>query len=132
MREQRFAASLARELAVAERSGTFVPRPESRDRLGRFLRVPLARVGAAGHPALPVRRHLTTRERAYYVVFTPRRVTLDTLVHVAGRRWAIEHGFETSKQDVDLSVPEIQHQLARLILHQIPPDPHHVIARSRW
>jgi hypothetical protein len=33
---------------------------------------------------------------------------------------------------VDLSVPEIQHLLARLIYQQIPPDPHHVIAHSRW
>ena len=40
MREQRLAAAWARELeAVAARIGAFVPRPESRDRLGRFMRV---------------------------------------------------------------------------------------------
>ena len=33
---------------------------------------------------------------------------------------------------VELSVPEIQHLLARLIFHQIPPDPHDVITHSRW
>jgi hypothetical protein len=43
MREQRLAAAWARELeAVAARIGAFVPRPESRDRLGRFMRVSVA------------------------------------------------------------------------------------------
>jgi SRSO17 transposase len=70
--------------------------------------VPLARIGADGHHALLVRRHLVSGERAYYVVFTPRRVTRDTLVHVAGRRWAIEQGFETSKQDVGLDEYEVR------------------------
>jgi SRSO17 transposase len=74
--------------------------------------VPLARVGAAGHHALLMRRRLTTAERAYYVVFTPRRVTLDTLVHVAGRRWAIEQGFETSKQYAGLDEYEVRTYVA--------------------
>lgn len=64
--------------------------------------VPLARVGADGYHALLVRQHLVTGDRAYYVVFTPRRVSQNTLVRVAGRRWAIEQAFETSKQEIDL------------------------------
>jgi SRSO17 transposase len=70
--------------------------------------VPLARVGADGHHALLVRRHCVTGERAYAVVFTIRRVTLDTLVRVAGRRWAIEQGFETSKQEIGLDQYEVR------------------------
>lgn len=70
--------------------------------------VPLARVGAKGQHALLVRRHLVTGERAYYVVFTPRRVTMGTLVQVAGRRWAIEQGFETSKQEIGLDQYEVR------------------------
>lgn len=70
--------------------------------------VPLARVGAEGYHALLVRRHLTTGDRAYYVVFTPRRVRAETLVQVAGRRWAIEQGFETSKQEVGLDEYEVR------------------------
>jgi SRSO17 transposase len=70
--------------------------------------VPLARVGAEGHHALLVRRHITTGERAYYVVCTPRRVRAETLVRVAGRRWAIEQGFETSKQEVGLDEYEVR------------------------
>ena len=43
MREQRLAATWMRELEpVATRIGAFVPRPESRDRLGRFLRATVA------------------------------------------------------------------------------------------
>ena len=70
--------------------------------------VPLARVGAAGHHALLVRQQLLTGDRAYYVVFTPRRVTLPTLVQVAGRRWAIEQAFETSKQEIGLDQYEVR------------------------
>ena len=70
--------------------------------------VPLARVGAAGQHALLVRQHLLTGDRAYYVVFTPRRVTLNTLVQVAGRRWAIEQAFETSKQEIGLDQYEVR------------------------
>ena len=70
--------------------------------------VPLARVGADGHHALLVRRHCTTSERAYYVVFTTRRVPLETLVSVAGQRWAIEQGFETSKQEIGLDQYEVR------------------------
>jgi SRSO17 transposase len=77
-------------------------------RLYDWALVPLARVGADGHHALLVRRHLVSGERAYYVVFTPRRVPLETLVHVAGRRWAVEQGFETSKQEVGLDEYEVR------------------------
>ena len=70
--------------------------------------VPLARVGADGQHALLVRQHLRTGDRAYYVAFTPRRVTLSTLVQVAGRRWAIEQGFETSKQEIGLDQYEVR------------------------
>jgi SRSO17 transposase len=77
-------------------------------RLYDWAAVPLARVGADGHHALLVRRHLTTGERAYYVVFTTRPVALDTLVPVAGQRWAIEQGFETSKQEIGLDEYEVR------------------------
>ena len=70
--------------------------------------VPLARVGATGHHALLVRRHRITGDRAYYVVFTPRRVSRRSLVAVAGRRWAIEQGFETSKQEIGLDQYEVR------------------------
>ena len=70
--------------------------------------VPLARIGADGHHALLVRQHLTTGDRAYYVVFSPRRVTRRTLVQVAGRRWAIEQAFETSKQEIGLDQYEVR------------------------
>jgi SRSO17 transposase len=51
---------------------------------------------------------LPTGDRAYFVVFTPRRVTLPTLVQVAGRRWAIEQALETSKQEIGLDQYEVR------------------------
>ena len=70
--------------------------------------VPQARVGASGHHALLVRQHRRTKERAYYVVFAPQRTTLETVVRVAGQRWAIEQGFEASKQEVGLDEYEVR------------------------
>jgi len=70
--------------------------------------VPLLRLGAPGYHALLVRRHPASGERAYYVVFTPRAVARDTLVRVAGQRWAIEQGFEASKQEVGLDEYEVR------------------------
>ena len=65
-------------------------------------------VGAPGHHALLVRRHRTTGDRAYYVVFAMRPVTMATLVPVAGQRWAMEQGFETSKQEIGLDEYEVR------------------------
>jgi SRSO17 transposase len=45
---------------------------------------------------------------AYYVVFGPADATLATLARVAGRRWAIEEGFEVAKQEVGLADYEIR------------------------
>lgn len=56
-----------------------------------------------------VRRSLkNSDELAYYVAFAPREgTTLDTLVQVAGRRWAIEAGFEAIKQECGLDEYEV-------------------------
>ena len=70
--------------------------------------VPQVRLGASGHHALLVRQQVRTKERAYYVVFAPRRTTLETYVRVARQRWAIEQGFETSKQEVGLDEYEVR------------------------
>ena len=53
---------------------------------------------------LVVRRSLKKpHELAYYVAFAPREgMTLKTLAQVAGRRWAIEAGFEATKQECGL------------------------------
>jgi hypothetical protein len=56
-----------------------------------------------------VRRNRTTGELAFYRCWTPRPVSLATLVRVAGRRWTIEERFQTSKGLVGLD----QHQVRR-------------------
>jgi SRSO17 transposase len=65
--------------------------------------------GQAGQRWLLVRRNRTTRELAFYHCWTPRPVSLATLVRVAGRRWTIEERFQTGKGLVGLD----QHQVRR-------------------
>ena len=65
--------------------------------------------GQAGQRWLLVRRNRTTRELAFYHCWTPRPVSLATLVRVAGRRWTIEERFQTGKVLVGLD----QHQVRR-------------------
>lgn len=58
---------------------------------------------------LLVRRSLKDpEERAYYAVFAPQGATLQDLVRVAGRRWAIEIAFEAAKQEVGLDQYEVR------------------------
>lgn len=50
-----------------------------------------------------------TDELAYYVAFARRQdVTLKTLVQVTSRRWAIEAGFEATKQECGLDEYEVR------------------------
>ena len=65
--------------------------------------------GQAGQRWLLVRRNLKTRELAFYHCWTPRPVSLATLVRVAGRRWTIEERFQTGKGLCGLD----QHQVRR-------------------
>jgi SRSO17 transposase len=65
--------------------------------------------GQAGRRWLLVRSNRKTRELAFYHCWTPRPVSLATLVRVAGRRWTIEERFQTGKGLVGLD----QHQVRR-------------------
>jgi SRSO17 transposase len=53
--------------------------------------------GRPGHRWLLVRRNRRTRELAFYRCYCPRRVSLGTVVKVAGRRWTIEENFQAGK-----------------------------------
>jgi SRSO17 transposase len=53
--------------------------------------------GHGGHHALLIRRNRTTGELAFYRTWTPASASVQTLVTVAGRRWTIEEGFQSSK-----------------------------------
>jgi SRSO17 transposase len=50
-----------------------------------------------GRWSLLIRRHPDTGELAYYRCYSPDVVPLRELVRVAGRRWAIEEGFQAGK-----------------------------------
>lgn len=58
---------------------------------------------------LLVRRHRRRHgERAYYLTRAPVGTPLEKLVEVAGRRWAIESGFEQTKGEVGLDQYEVR------------------------
>jgi SRSO17 transposase len=78
-------------------------------RVYRWAWANLLRLGWPGwRHALLVREHVTSGERAYYVVFAPASATLAEVVRVAGTRWAIEQGFEGTKQEVGLDEYEVR------------------------
>lgn len=47
-------------------------------------------------------------EIAYYLVFSPHKVSLEEMVHVAGKRWTIESCFESAKNEVGLDEYEVR------------------------
>lgn len=49
-----------------------------------------------------------TGELAFYRCFSPDRVTLATLVRVAGRRWTVEESFQTSKGQTGLDEHQVR------------------------
>jgi SRSO17 transposase len=62
-----------------------------------------------GHHWLLVRRRIRDDELAYYRCWSPDRVSLATLVRVAGIRWCVEECFQAAKGEVGLD----QHQVRK-------------------
>jgi len=61
-----------------------------------------------GHWLLMRRQIEAWRERAYYRVFAPADTTLEQMVAVAGKRWAVEECFETAKGECGLDEYEVR------------------------
>jgi SRSO17 transposase len=61
-----------------------------------------------GHWVLIRRRIGARRERAYYRVFAPARTTLEEMIAVVGKRWAVEECFETAKGECGLDQYEVR------------------------
>jgi SRSO17 transposase len=55
---------------------------------------------------LLIRRSIADGECAYFTTWCPAGTTLETLVSVEGRRWAIEDSFETAKNELGLDHDE--------------------------
>ncbi|MDP9474915.1 MAG: IS701 family transposase [Actinomycetota bacterium] len=77
----------------------------------------LALAGSAGEasPASGAGRWLLVRrsiedptELAYYLAYGPAETPVHELIRVAGRRWAIENGFEAAKGEVGLDEYEVR------------------------
>ena len=62
------------------------------------------RAGATGTwtRGLLVRRNIADGECAFFTTWCPAGTTIETLVAVEGRRWAIEDAFETAKNELGL------------------------------
>jgi SRSO17 transposase len=61
-----------------------------------------------GHWLLMRRQIGARHERAYYRVFAPANTTLEQMVAVAGKRWAVEECFETAKGECGLDEYEVR------------------------
>ncbi len=83
-------------------------------RLYDWAFVPLAAPAATRfEQALVIRRPLAApddpKKLAYYLAFAPVGTLLETLIAVAGRRWAIEESLEAAKGEVGLDHYEVRH-----------------------
>jgi SRSO17 transposase len=79
-------------------------------RLYDWARLPIRPLGAPGWEYwLLLRRSLSDpTDLAYYVCFGPAETTIETLVRVAGVRWAIEECLKTAKGEVGLDHYEVR------------------------
>ncbi len=79
-------------------------------RLYDWLRLPLYDPPVAGWKRwLLLRRRLTDPTHVTpYICFAPAETSLETLVRVAGTRWTVESGFESTKQEVGLDEYEVR------------------------
>jgi hypothetical protein len=69
-----------------------------------WVRVPIRPYWAPGrgHWLLARRSISDPTEIAYYICYAARKTTLNTLIWVAGRRWAVEECFKQAKQETGL------------------------------
>jgi SRSO17 transposase len=51
---------------------------------------------------LLIRRHIADGDLAFFTIWCPAGTSIETLVAVEGRRWAIEDSFETAKNELGL------------------------------
>ncbi len=51
---------------------------------------------------LLIRRDIATGDKAFFTTWCPAGTSIETLVRVEGHRWAIEDGFETTKNELGL------------------------------
>lgn len=72
------------------------------------IELPYERVGEMSHWLLVRRNRSAPTERAYFRAFGPAAASLESLVRVAGQRWAIEECFADAKELVGLDQYEVR------------------------
>ena len=106
---QQQAATIAKEIQPSDWQRLSAGDGAKGPRLYDWAFLPMLSWQTTRQRGLLVRRSLGEKaELAYYAVYAPFKTPLATLVRVAGRRWGIEEGFETSKQLVGLDQYEVR------------------------
>ena len=79
------------------------------------------------------RRNRSTGELAFYNRYSPQRVTLATLVKVAGLRWTIEENFQACKGLTGLDEHQVRrNEIAHLLAAVTAPPGRDAGHRLRW
>jgi SRSO17 transposase len=104
------AATLAAEVPAEQWERRSAGEGAKGPRVYDWTRVPMRPLREPGWEYwLLVRRSLSDpTDLAYYVCFSPQGTPLAELVRVAGTRWAIEEGFESTKGEVGLDQYEVR------------------------
>jgi SRSO17 transposase len=104
------AATLAAEVPAEQWERRSAGEGAKGPRVYDWTRVPIRPLREPGWEYwLLVRRSLSDpTDLAYYVCFSPQGTPLAELVRVAGTRWAIEEGFESTKGEVGLDQYEVR------------------------
>jgi SRSO17 transposase len=104
------AATLADQVPAADWQRRSAGAGAKGPRLDDWARVAIRPLPAPGKGYwLLVRRSLRDpTDRAYYVCYGPADTTLETLVRVAGTRWAIEESIQSAKGEVGLDQYEVR------------------------
>jgi SRSO17 transposase len=104
MTVERLAATVAPQAWTTRSAGDGAKGP----RLYDWVRIPLLSWQMPGERWLLVRRSLSDATLAYYVCYAPPETDLQTMVHVAGKRWTVEECFEATKGEVGLDHYEVR------------------------
>jgi SRSO17 transposase len=103
------AATIAKEIKPSQWQRLSAGDGAKGPRLYDWAWMPMLSWGRRMQRGMLVRRSVSDEtDVEYYAVYAPYHTPLEVLAGVAGRRWAIEEGFETAKQLVGLDQYEVR------------------------
>ena len=104
-----YASTIAKEIKPSQWQRLSAGDGTKGQRLYDWVWMPMLSWGRRMQRGMLVRRSVSDEtDVEYYAVYAPYNTPLKVLARVAGRRWAIEEGFETAKQLVGLDQYEVR------------------------